>query len=276
MSFLPRGGSPADLFLPSRTFFLTPKEPSRSRAHTVHSRPHLKPNDRWLIIVIYGPPLHSPLIFTSRLRAKSRADASSCRYVSKVLDLGSLFTPRVPFNRCDKALIGEQKEEKVNMVGYWWYFSECLSVCLSVTAGPLGFPEDPQCVPYLQGSDPVCPLHSTAHISGWQKIREETNPAKWIKMKITLAGIHPNSATLNQGPVSHRPIEVRFFSVYFLFASKKREQGRTKKKKSHYFHQNRRCEPRLLMIKHALVTIITHLDSTPTFACRWKVYMRGK
>lgn len=103
------------------------------------------------------------------------------------------------------------------------------SACLSVTAGPLGFPEDPQCVPYLQGSDPVCPLHSTAHISGWQKIREETNPAKWIKMKITLAGIHPNSSTLNQGPVSHRPIEVRFFSVYFLFASKKREQGRTKK-----------------------------------------------
>lgn len=154
----------------------------------------------------------------------------SCRYVSKVLDLGSLFTPRVPFNCCDKPLIGERKEEKVNTARYWWYFSECLSVCLSPrgrSASPRTHNASHISRAQIQSAHFTLPLTFQDH----KKIREETNPAKWIKMKITLAGIHPNSSTLNQGPVSHRPIEVRFFLVYFFIRLEKKRAGEDKKKK---------------------------------------------
>lgn len=69
---------------------------------------------------------------------------------------------------------------------------------------------------------------------------------------------------------------------------KKKKQGQVSQKQaaeaSHFFSfkihftpvKNKLSEPRLLIIKSALVTIITHLDLTPTFAWCWKVYIKGK
>lgn len=62
-----------------------------------------------------------------------------------------------------------------------------------------------------------------------------------------MAWIQPNFSTSNQGQVSQK-------------------QAAEARQNSYYSHQNKQSEPRLLIIKYALVTIITHLDLTPTFA----------